>query len=407
MISFSKKQTEFLKEAHARWNLKTGATRSGKTRLDQIAVIPRRIREVHGKDGLVVFIGNTKTTLQRNLIEPMQDVFGRALVSDIGSNNTAFVFGEKVHCLGADKVSQVKRLQGSSIKYCYGDEVATWSEEVFTMLKSRLDHSYSKFDGTCNPEHPKHWLKQFLDQEGDIDIYHQRYQLDDNPFLDREVKENIKKEYAGTVFYKRYVLGEWALAEGLIYQEIADNPDKFLIGADELPKQMEVFLGVDFGKNQSDTAFTATGIYDKKLYVLLADSVPMSGKTYNQLEADFQKFLDQYKNQYDYKIRMVFADSAEPTYINSFRKKFPDVPIRGSIKHEIIDRIRATNILIGGERVKFVRGRCDVLIDGLSEAVWDEDQADDVRLDDGTSNIDILDSFEYSWEYYLNQLVRL
>lgn len=406
-IEFSDKQKEYLIEANSRWNFKTGATRSGKTRLDQIAVIPKRIRAVKGLDGLIVFIGNTKTTLQRNLIEPMQDFWGRGLISDIGSNNTAFIFGEKVHCLGADKVNQVKRLQGSSIKYCYGDEVATWSPDVFTILKSRLDHAYSKFDGTCNPEHPKHWLKQFLDSAGDVDIFHQKYQLDDNPFLDAEVKQSIKNEYKGTVFYKRYVLGDWAVAEGLIYREIADNAGRFLIDKKELPKKFErVNIGVDFGKNLSDTAFVVTGIANNTIYVLLADSLPMSGKTYNQLENDFYDFYLRYKNFYDYKIDMIFCDSAEPTYINSFRKRFPDLQFRGSVKHEILDRIRATNILIGSERIKFVKGRCDVLLDGLREAVWDETKPEDIRLDDGTSNIDILDGFEYSWEYYLNALIR-
>lgn len=408
MIEFSEKQKEYLRCAHSRWNFKTGATRSGKTKLDQIAVIPRRIREVSGKDGLVVFIGNTKTTLQRNLIEPMQDFFGKALVSDIGSNNVSFCFGEKVHCLGADKVSQVKRLQGTSIKYCYGDEVATWSEEVFNMLKSRLDRSYSKFDGTCNPEHPKHWLKQFLDQSEEFDIYHQKYKLSDNPFLDKNFVENLKKEYYGTVFYDRYIEGLWAVAEGLVYQEILSTNDKnYIIDKNDLPQKLDVFVGVDFGKNKSDTAFVATGILNNDLYVLLAESHEMAGKTYSQLENMFKNFLDKFYNLYTYKIRMVFCDSAEPTYINSFRNRFKDISIRGSIKREILDRIRATNILIGGNRIKFVRNHCDVLIEGLKEAVWDETKQDDVRLDDGTSNIDILDSFEYSWEYYLDKLVRL
>ena len=150
---FSQKQTEFLNNATHRWNIKLGATRSGKTFLDYF-VIPKRIRAVKGKDGLVVLLGNTKGTLQRNIIEPLQKIWGSKYVSDIKSDNTAYMFGEKVHCLGADKINQVDRLRGSSIKYCYGDEVVTWHKEVFDMLKSRLDKDYSKFDGTCNPENP-------------------------------------------------------------------------------------------------------------------------------------------------------------------------------------------------------------------------------------------------------------
>ena len=148
-MPFTAKQREFLDNANHRWNIKEGATRSGKTYLDYF-VIPKRIRRVAGLPGLTVILGNTKGTLQRNVIEPLQDMYGTELVSSIRSDNTAMLFGEKCYCLGADKANQVDRIRGASIKYCYGDEIATWHEDVFTMLKSRLDKPYSKFDGTLN-----------------------------------------------------------------------------------------------------------------------------------------------------------------------------------------------------------------------------------------------------------------
>ena len=160
-------QKEYFRNANRRWNIKTGATRSGKTYMDYY-LIPMRIRETADKDGLTVILGNTKGTLQRNIIEPLRKIWGGSYVSDIKSDNTAVLFGEKCYCLGADKISQVDRLRGSSIKYCYGDEVVTWNEDVFTMLKSRLDKPYSSFDGTCNPEGQQHWFKKFLDSDADI-----------------------------------------------------------------------------------------------------------------------------------------------------------------------------------------------------------------------------------------------
>lgn len=220
MIDFSLKQKAFWKEANHRWNVKSGATRSGKTYLDYY-IIPKRIRSLSRKDGLIVLLGNTKGTLQRNVIEPLQNIWSTSLVSDIRSDNTAMLFGERCYCLGADKVNQADRIRGSSIKYCYGDEVVTWHEDVFQMLKSRLDKPYSLFDGTCNPGSPLHWFKKFLDS--DADIYLQEYRLDDNPFLPSEFIENLKKEYAGTIYYDRYILGKWAVAEGLIYREVAEG----------------------------------------------------------------------------------------------------------------------------------------------------------------------------------------
>ena len=263
---FSEKQQEFLNNANRRWNIKTGATRSGKTYLDYY-VIPKRIRSVAGEQGLTVLLGNTKGTLQRNIIEPLQNIWGTELVSDIKSDNTAFLFGEKTYCLGADNIKHVNKIRGASFKYCYGDEVATWNQEVFNMLKSRLDKPYSKFDGTCNPEGPTHWFKQFLDS--DADIYQQKYTLYDNPFLDPIFLHNLEQEYQGTVFFDRYILGEWKAAEGSIYRLFADKTEQFITNEIK-EKLMFISFGIDYGAGASKIKFVATGItYNfQKVYIL-------------------------------------------------------------------------------------------------------------------------------------------
>lgn len=192
------------------------AVRSGKSYVDTAYIVPSRIRAVAKQPGLAVILGVSRDTIERNVLEPMREIYTNTLVSHINNKNQAFVCGEWVYCLGAEKVSQVAKIQGSSIKYCYGDEVAKWNKEIFEMLKSRLDKPYSCFDGSLNPEGPNHWLKKFLDQEN-LDKYIQHYIIDDNPYLPPDYVENLKKEYMGTVYYDRYILGKWALAEGLIY----------------------------------------------------------------------------------------------------------------------------------------------------------------------------------------------
>ena len=150
MFELSDKQKEFWNEPFHRYNIKYGATRAGKTYLDYY-MIPRRMLERKDKDGLFVLLGNSKGTLQRNVIEPMINIWGAANVSTIKADNTCNIFGMKVHCLGADNVAREDKLRGMSIKYCYGDEIVTWAEPVFDMLKSRLDKPYSCMDATCNP----------------------------------------------------------------------------------------------------------------------------------------------------------------------------------------------------------------------------------------------------------------
>lgn len=238
-MSFSQKQTEYLMNCNHRWNVKTGATRSGKTFLDYF-VIPKRILKCR-QNGLIVLLGNTKGTLERNILEPMRSIWSPELVGQISSNNTVTIFGKKCYALGADKINQVSKLQGAAFEYCYGDEITTWHEDVFQMLKSRLSCPNSCFDGTCNPESPMHWFKKFL--ESDADIYQQAYTIDDNPFLDPTFVENLKNEYLGTVYYDRFILGKWALASGLVYP-------MFKVGRLEdvsILKKGRWFISVDYG----------------------------------------------------------------------------------------------------------------------------------------------------------------
>lgn len=275
------KQAEYIREAHHRWNMKGGATRSGKTYLDYRWVIPKRLRDRSGKEGLNVILGVTKATIERNVLSPMRDIYGDVLVGYIGSDNTVGLFGEKVYALGAEKLSQVSKLRGSSIKYCYGDEVADWSRDVFDLLKSRLDKEYSCFDGTFNPKDPLHWLKEFIDS--DADVYYQTYSIDDNPFLDQTFVSELKKEYSGTSLYDRYILGLWAASEGALfttYPEYTDDESMLYDG----------IAHIDAAYGGSDgTAFTCA----KKTITEDGVKIYMFGKLRNQhIDTLMDVFMD-------------------------------------------------------------------------------------------------------------------
>lgn len=257
-------QQEFLRNCSHRWNVKTGATRSGKTYLDCAVTIPKRICAARD-EGLCVMLGNTLGTLERNVLEPMRALWGPELVGVVrtsASGNIVQLFGRKVYVLGADNKKHIARIQGAAFEYAYGDEITTWDEGVFQMLKSRLSCPHSHFDGTCNPDNPQHWFKQFLDS--DADIYCQAYTIDDNPTLPPEFVAQLKKEYAGTVYYNRFILGQWAAAGGIIYRPFADSiasgDGRFLWPAATPCRPWRIHIGVDFGGNGSRHAFVAAGI---------------------------------------------------------------------------------------------------------------------------------------------------
>ena len=98
-----------------------GAVRSGKSYVDVNYMIPARLRQGHGKSGLNLILGVSRETIERDVLQPMREMYTDRLVGTINSRNIANICGEDVYCLGAEKVSQVAKVQGMSVKYCYGD----------------------------------------------------------------------------------------------------------------------------------------------------------------------------------------------------------------------------------------------------------------------------------------------
>ena len=102
--------------------------------MDTALVVPFRIRERAGKPGLNVILGVSKESIDRNVLQPMREIYTEKLIGQINNRNMAHICGEEMYCLGAEKVSQVAKIQGASIKYCSGEEVGKWNKEVVQML---------------------------------------------------------------------------------------------------------------------------------------------------------------------------------------------------------------------------------------------------------------------------------
>ena len=363
----SSKQREYLAACNHRWNFKIGATGSGKSWLDYAVVIPKRLLALKS-EGAAVLLGNTQGTLSRNILDPMREIWGEALVGTISSDNTVRLFGRRVHVLGADNKKHVARIQGMTIEYAYGDEVT----------------------------------------------------IDDNPALDPAFVAELKKELAGTVYYNRFILGQWCAAEGIIYRLFADSQaahdGHFLWPADKpLPPGTRVHIGVDFGGNGSKHAFVATGILPDAAGVVGLCSARVDPKDTDTafLAGRFVDFVQQVFASWG-EIHTVFCDSAEQVLKNSLRSallatRFSWLASRvyNAKKIEINDRIRLTSILMGGGRFWYMPG-AQTLADALATTLWSgKTPGQDTRLDDGTTDIDTLDAFEYTIERERARLLRL
>lgn len=369
-MKFSRKQNEFIRKADHRYNFKIGAVRSGKSFVDIAYTIPSRLRSVKDEDGLNFIIGVSKETIERNVLQPMREIYTDAIVGTINSRNIAIVCGVPVYCIGAEKSSQLAKLQGSSIKYCYGDEIAKWNQSVFTMLQSRLDKPYSKFDGACNPEYPGHWLKEFIDRQ-DIDAYIQKYTIFDNPFLSKTFVDNLCKEYAGTVYYKRYIDGEWSLAEGLIYPMYLDaygEPPEDL-------RALDYYLSIDYG-TQNAFAALLFAKYGSVWYAI--DEYYYSGrekgetKTDSEYGDDLDAFLEKYK--FVVPLKTIIDPSAASFIAVLRRKEHKYKAIKAN--NDVSDGIRETATALKRGLVKITE-KCKAWRKEVQGYVWDDECVED------------------------------
>ncbi len=362
-LKMSSKQREFWKNANRRWNIKEGATRSGKTYLDYFW-IAKRIAATQG-EGLIVLIGNTRSTLERNILTPMRNIWGEKQIGTIKGNGSVELFGKKCFAIGADRASQKDKLQGMGIEYCYGDEVTTWNKEVFEMLKSRLDKPHSCFDGTCNPAGPNHWLLEFINSGADI--YRQSYTIYDNPFLSEEFIRNLEKEYEGTVYFDRYILGKWTKAEGLVYPMFSKEKHTF----SNPPDGGEYYISIDYG-TVNPTSMGLWCVKDKKAY-RIKEFYHDSRKKQKQLtDSEYYEKLKELAKGYP--VRYVVVDPSAASFITLIKRD----GIFGVMKakNSVTDGIRYTAGLINDGKIMISEACTDSLRE-FGEYSWDPEAVSD------------------------------
>lgn len=395
-MPFSQKQEEYFMSADKRWNFKTGATRSGKTYMDYY-VIPKRIRSRIGKPGLSAILGVTKSTIERNILEPMRNIWGTALVGEINSQNICHLFGEKVYCLGAEKVSQVSKIRGSSLKYVYGDEVADWNEEVFDLLKSRLDKPYSCFDGALNPQGPNHWLKAFIENK-DFDVYNQHYTIFDNPFLPKEFVDNLCKEYAGTVYYRRYILGEWALAEGLVYPMF--SREKHVVkGLIEYHSSSQYFVSIDYGTVNP----FAVGIFEMSARKsTMIKEYHYSGRDNGKRldnEGYYQKVVETIG---DLPIEYIIVDPSAAGFIETI-KKYGKYIVKGA-NNDVLNGIQEVTKYLNYGLLE-IHESCTETIKEFGMYAWDDKAIDDEVIKENDHHMDLTRYYVYTVARQYNRWV--
>ena len=395
----SEKQKKFLKDDLHRINLLYGSVRSGKTWISLLKWAIWIGQQASDKQFLMV--GKTITTLKRNCLVLLEELIGDNITYSI-SQKKAVIFGRTVWLEGANDERSESKIRGMTLMGVYVDELTQIPQDFYLMALSRLSEKGAVFLATTNPDHPKHYVKTEIIDNDLLDKQVIKFLIDDNIFLDEAYKENLKKEYTG-VFYQRFILGDFVRAEGIIFPEFANDPDRWIIKREDVPKTFRmVEVGFDIGGNGSAYALTCTGQgYDGVQYRLKAEKRQAEDMAMDDIEKFVVEFCEECERIYGVKIGMINCDHVAVIVntINDNTKYTADL----CYKPPLEDRVFLYSKLFSTDKIKFVEGMCGDLIEEMQNLVFDDKSDKAIPLDDGSMQIDTYDSACYSessyWHY--------
>lgn len=375
-----------------------GAVRSGKTVCMIAAFVLWAMYEYNGANFGIC--GKTIASAERNIIMPLQSIAdithyynvkylrgtqNSVIISNGEKKNTFYIFG------GKDS-SSYQLLQGITLSGIFFDEVALMPENFVQQGLARcLSVENAKYWFNCNPESPAHWFyREWILKADDKNALHLHFLMEDNPIISAKQIEEAKRQFTG-VFYDRYILGLWKLAEGLIYPE-------FEKAIKEPPKQAhydKYVLSIDYG---TLNAFAAIlwGRQGGKWYAF--DGYYYSGRETGRQKTDeeYGNIIDSKFERYssDYEKLTVIVDPSAASFITLLKKKtrYKVIPADNAV----LDGIRETATAIHNELI-FIS---PTLKEWKSEAegyVWDDNQTEE-------KPIKINDHYMDSMRYFVKTL---
>lgn len=424
---FSDKHKNYIKTApNYKQSVAEGAVRSGKT-IDHCIIFSMYLETCEDKIHLAS--GSSLPNAKLNIGDcngfGLEHIFrGRCRWGKYKSNEALFVqtkTGEKIVIFtGGGKSDSYKSILGNS----YGGWIATEINEHYDCDDSRTSfikvamarqiasvHPFTLWD--LNPSNPNADIyKNYIDKFMGLDWYrYEHFNIFDNATMSQERIEEIQNKYdKNSVWYKRDILGERMVAEGLVFPYFANDCKPYLFKYQSLKEKMKeqgkrfshLIIGVDFGDNGSKYSWHLTGFTNDWDYMWALDEGDMEKS--NAIDATkfckaFVRFYKRCIECYGY-VEWIFPDSASNTLINTLRAYFYAEGLDGSIiapvkKNELTDRpITVDSLLVTG-RLK-IEEHCKNLINALSELVWDEKK--DIPKDENVNNInDDWDSFCYTF----------
>lgn len=375
-----------LREATARINIWCGAVRSGKSFISLWSLIDMCHKAPPGN---LVIIGRTNDTIKRNIIDELLN-FPSIKAHYYPGKRELHMEGRIIYCIGANDERSESKIRGPTFSGAYVDEATLIPESFFKMLLSRLSRDGSQLLATTNPDSPFHWLKKDFIDRSELDIKVFNFRMEDNPSLSSHYVDALKKEYRG-LWYRRFIDGEWCLAEGSVY----DFFDESIHVIDEPPSFAKYYIvGVDYGTT-NPCAFTLIGFNDDtptKIWV-------QKEYYFDSKKEGFQKTDAEYANDFidfisDYPIKTVYIDPSAASFKLELKRKRSSLAIRDA-QNDVSNGIRVVSMRLATGDLKICK-ECRNLIQEFQSYVWDTKKSDR-GLDQPLKAWDhCLDSLRYS-----------
>lgn len=351
-----------------------GAIRSGKTVSMALSFVMWAMESFNGEN--FAMCGKTVLSFRRNV----WSVLKLMLISrgykykdhktenyiEISRNNKSnyfYIFG------GKDEASQ-DLIQGITLAGIFFDEVALMPESFVNQGTGRCSVKGSKFWFNCNPNGPLHWFKvNWIDTAKKKNLLYLHFTMDDNLSLAEEIKQRYKNRYVG-VFFKRYILGLWVMAEGAIFDMWGKDNE---ITEEELPQSYKTYrryISIDYG---TTNPMVFLDIYDDN------DSVWVPREYYYDSKVEQRQKTDK---EYADDLVEFIKDGPYPVYIildpsaASFKAELRSRGLRiKDADNEVSDGIRMTSTMIAQKKIKMVKDKCRRSIGDITSYIWDEKAA--------------------------------
>ena len=278
-------------------------------------------------------------------------------VSRNGKKNLFYIFG------GKDERSQ-DLIQGITLAGVFFDEVALMPRSFVEQATGRCSVEGSRFWFNCNPDTPKHWFKaEWIDKAADKNIVYLSFSMDDNLSLSEKVKARYRNMYSG-VFYDRYVLGQWVVAEGLVYAAQAQGTG--IVPCDPKRKYTRYHVSVDYG-TANPFSMGLWGLSDGVWYRVREYYYDSRKKGRQLTDAEYYDALLEFVGNLP--IDSLVVDPSALSFITLIRRK-------GRIRvltadNDVLPGIRRTATAFSEGRLK-VQDCCKDTIAEFSAYRWDE-----------------------------------